>query len=67
MVKLAYPKECFVTADFLMPLVREDNAGRRLRRLRAQMDTGDPESAKLSSQSVSLNALGQGWHRRQDA
>ena len=45
----------------------EGDAGRRMRRLRAPMDTGDPEPAELPLEEVPLNAMEQGRGRRQDA
>ena len=44
----------------------EDNAGRRLRRLRASVDTRNREPAKLPLQEVPLNLVEQGRDRRQD-
>jgi len=38
----------------------EDNAGCSVRRMRAQVDTGDREPAKLSLQEVSVNPVEQG-------
>ncbi len=38
-----------------------------MRRVRAQVDTGDREPAQLSVEEVSLNALGQGRRGRQDS
>jgi hypothetical protein len=37
----------------------DENAGRRMRRVRASLDTGDREPAKLPLEEVSYNALGQ--------
>ena len=36
----------------------EDNAGRGLRCVRAQMDTGDGEPSQLSFEEVSVNSVG---------
>jgi hypothetical protein len=36
----------------------EDNSSRRLRRLRAPVDTGEQESAKLPIEGMPLNSLG---------
>ena len=45
----------------------DENAGGRVRRLRASLDTGDQESAELPLEEVPLNPVGQGRRRRQDA
>jgi hypothetical protein len=45
----------------------DENADRRMRRLRAQVDTGDREPAKLPVQEMPLDSLGQGRRGRQDA
>jgi hypothetical protein len=44
----------------------EDNASCCMRRVRAQVDTGDREPSELPIQAVSFNALEQRRHRRQD-
>jgi hypothetical protein len=44
----------------------DENAGRRLRRMRASLDTGEQESAELPFEKVSLNFVEQGRHRRQN-
>lgn len=44
----------------------EDNADRRLRRLRPQVDSGESEPAQLPVKEMSLNVVGQRRHRRQD-
>jgi hypothetical protein len=38
-----------------------------MRRLRASLDTGGREPTELSQQEMPLNAVEQGWDRRQDA
>ena len=45
----------------------ENHAGCRLRCLRAQVDTGEREPAKLPLQEVPLNPVGQRWRGRQDS
>src|ERR1700675_4326194 len=45
----------------------DENASRRLRRVRAQVDTRDREPAQLSVEEVSLNLMEQRRYRRQDA
>lgn len=40
----------------------EDDAGRRMRRLRAQVDTGDGEPTELPVQEMPLNPVEQGRH-----
>jgi len=39
----------------------EDNADRRLRRLRPQVDTGESEPAQLPVKEMSLNVVEQRW------
>jgi hypothetical protein len=39
----------------------EDNAGRRVRCLRAPMDTGNGEPAELPVEEVPLDPMGQRW------
>jgi hypothetical protein len=45
----------------------EDNASCRMRRLRAQVDTGNGAPAKLPFEEVQINALEQGRNRRENA
>jgi hypothetical protein len=40
----------------------DKNAGRRLRRVRTSVDTGDGEPTELPFQAVSINSMEQGRH-----